>query len=54
MLIFALSEEMVDIIGKSLGKQPYEIVAPVVAELQKQINQQQEKKAAETPEGPSP
>lgn len=41
MLKFELSEQYVAIIGKALGAQPYDAVAPVIAELQKQINEQQ-------------
>src|SRR5512139_1958585 len=38
---FELSEQHVAIIGAALGKAPYDQVAPVIAELQKQINEQQ-------------
>lgn len=41
MLSFTLSAEMVQIIGRALGAQPYDAVASVVLELQKQINEQQ-------------
>ena len=41
MLKFELSEQTVAIIGAALQKAPYEVVAPVIAELQKQINEQQ-------------
>jgi hypothetical protein len=41
MLKFELSEQAVAIIGKALGAQPYDAVAAVIAELQKQINEQQ-------------
>lgn len=40
MLKFELSEQHVAIIGAALGKAPYDTVAPVIAELQKQINAQ--------------
>lgn len=40
MLKFELSNEMVAVIGKALGAQPYDLVAPVIIELQKQINAQ--------------
>ena len=40
-MTFELNEQMVAVIGKALGAQPYELVAPVIAELQKQINAQQ-------------
>lgn len=41
MINLSLSPEMIVIIGKALGAQPYDTVAPVVAEMQKQINAQQ-------------
>ena len=50
MLKFELSAEMVQIIGKALGSQPYDYVAPVIAELQKQINAQQKIEAVEIKE----
>lgn len=42
MLTLKLTPEMVQIIGKALGAQPYDLVAAVLAELQKQINEQQQ------------
>jgi hypothetical protein len=45
MLKFELSQEMVAVIGRALGAQPFDIVAPVVAELQKQITAQQSSSA---------
>lgn len=42
MLKFELSEQHVNVIGAALGKAPYEIAAPVIAELQKQVNAQQQ------------
>lgn len=41
MLTLKLTPQMVHVIGLALGTQPYDTVATVVAELQKQINQQQ-------------
>ncbi len=49
MLVFELNEQMVDVIGKALSEAPYKIAAPVLTELQKQINEQQDKKAADKP-----
>jgi hypothetical protein len=46
MLKFELSQEMVAVIGRALGAQPFDIVAPVVAELQKQITAQQQSSSA--------
>jgi hypothetical protein len=46
MLKFELSEQALAIIGKALGAQPYDAVASVIAELQKQINEQQKSAAA--------
>lgn len=40
---FVLSEQMVLVIGEALANSPYKISAPVIAELQKQINAQQQK-----------
>lgn len=42
MLTLKLTPEMVQVIGKALGAQPYDLVASVIAELQKQINEQQQ------------
>jgi hypothetical protein len=41
MLKFELSQDMVAVIGRALGAQPFDTVAPVIAELQKQITAQQ-------------
>lgn len=41
MITLTLSPDMVQVIGRALGAQPYDSVALVVAELQKQINEQQ-------------
>lgn len=49
MLKFELSNEMVAIIGKALGAQPYDLAAPVLAELQKQITAQQQSATPEKP-----
>lgn len=53
MLKFELTPEMVAVIGRALGAQPYDAVAPIIAELQRQINAQQAKpepiKIEETP-----
>jgi hypothetical protein len=45
---FELSEKAVQAIAGALAKAPYEVAAPVLAELQKQINEQQ-KPPAEQP-----
>lgn len=45
---FELSEQMVAIIGKALGAMPYEMSAPVIAELQKQIDAQQKPNGRQT------
>lgn len=44
MLKFELPEQMVAIIGKALGAQPFDLVKPVIDELQKQITEQQKAK----------
>lgn len=41
MLKLELSNEMIAVIGKALGVQPYDLVASVITELQKQITAQQ-------------
>lgn len=46
MIKLELSEQDVNIVVLSLGEQPYKIVAKVLAELQKQINEQKPKEAA--------
>ncbi len=40
MLKLELSEQMIAVIGQALGQAPYNVAAPVVAEIQKQINAQ--------------
>lgn len=40
MFKLKLSREMVAVIGQALAKAPYETSAPVIAELQKQVNEQ--------------
>lgn len=55
MLKFEISTQMAAIIGNALAKQPYEVVAPVLTELQRQIDAQQRQPeavmtAAEKPE----
>lgn len=41
MIKLELSEQHIAIIGQALGNAPYNVAAPVVAELQRQINEQQ-------------
>lgn len=41
MLKFEFSEQMVAVIGQLLGKAPYELAAPILSEMQKQIDAQQ-------------
>lgn len=40
MLKFELSPQMLSVISQALGNAPYSVAAPVVAELQRQINAQ--------------
>jgi hypothetical protein len=42
MIKFELTEQQTEIIGKALGAQPHDIVRPIIEELQKQINRQQQ------------
>lgn len=51
-----LSEQMLQVIGNALGAAPYNVAAPVVAELQKQVSAQLQpatpaEKSAEGPIG---
>ena len=41
MIKLLLSPEHLAVIGRALGAQPYDAVCAVVAELQRQINEQQ-------------
>lgn len=49
---FSISLDQANIILGALGKAPYEVVAPVIAELQKQAAPQLE--AAQAPVSPTP
>ena len=40
MLKFEFTQQMTQIIGEALGNAPYRIAAPVIAELQRQIDAQ--------------
>ncbi len=40
MLKFELTEEHVAVLGRALDQMPYAVAAPVVAEMQRQINAQ--------------
>jgi hypothetical protein len=52
MLKLELSEQMISVIGKALGAQPFDVVAPVIAELQKQISAQQGQSGEVIPPAP--
>jgi hypothetical protein len=43
MIKLELSEQMVAIVGEALGNVPFKIAAPVIAEIQKQIEAQRPK-----------
>lgn len=43
MITLELSEQMVAVIGEALGNAPYKLSAPIIAEIQKQIEEQQPK-----------
>lgn len=45
MIKLELTTQMVHAIGVALQKMPYEFSAPIIAELQKQISEQQKDKA---------
>lgn len=47
MLKLELSQEMINVIGQALGNAPYNIAAPVIAELHKQLNSQPAEEAKE-------
>lgn len=40
MIKLELSVEMLAVIGQALGQSPYSVAAPVIAEIQKQVNGQ--------------
>lgn len=42
---FELTQDMVNVISSALGEMPFKLAMPVVAEMQKQINDQQAKAA---------
>lgn len=37
-----ITEQQLQILSSALGKLPFEVVAPLISELQKQINDQQD------------
>ncbi len=41
MLKFEFSEQMVAVMGQLIGKAPYEVAAPILQEIQRQIDAQQ-------------
>lgn len=45
MFKFEFSEQMVGIIGEALAAQPFKISAPVIAEMQRQIDAQKKAEA---------
>lgn len=47
MLKLELTEQQVAVIGEALSAAPYRVVAPVIAELQKQIDAQGKGRALE-------
>jgi hypothetical protein len=48
MVKLELSEQMIQVIGEALGNAPFKTSAPVIAELQKQINAQQDEAPAQS------
>ena len=42
MLKFDVTEQMIQVIGRALGQMPHDIARPVIDELQRQINAQQQ------------
>lgn len=46
MYLLTLDERMMQVIVDSLSNAPYRIAAPVLAELQKQVNQQNTEQAS--------
>jgi len=50
MFKFELSEQMLMVIGKALGAQPYDLVVKVVDELQRQVDAQTKNTASVTSE----
>lgn len=41
MIKLELSQQMIQVIADALGNSPYRVAAPVLNEMQKQINEQQ-------------
>jgi hypothetical protein len=54
MVKLELSEQMVAVIGASLGNAPYRDSAPVIAEMQRQIDAQNPNRATNGPAGMPP
>jgi hypothetical protein len=50
MLKLELSEQMLQVIGEALSNAPYRISAPVLAEIQKQLDAQQNRKGLKVPQ----
>ena len=46
-MIFDVTPEEANLIGAALGKQPYEVVAQLLAKLTKQASEQQQAQQAE-------
>jgi hypothetical protein len=49
MFTLTLSAEEITAIGNALAEGPYKVVAPVLAKIQQQINDQQKTPEVETP-----
>lgn len=49
MISIQLTPAQWNIVGASLGKQPYEVVRPVIAEIERQFAVHEAAKAAERP-----
>jgi 16S rRNA A1518/A1519 N6-dimethyltransferase RsmA/KsgA/DIM1 with predicted DNA glycosylase/AP lyase activity len=50
MIKLELTEQMLQIIGDALANAPYRISAPVLMEIQKQIEAQQTRKSIKVPQ----
>lgn len=52
--VIKLKPPALDLIGKGLGKLPFEEVAPLMGELRQQVLEQQQPPAKPQPSGPDP
>ncbi len=49
MATFELNDQQIEIIRRALGAQPYDIVEPVISEMQRQYSEQKETERTSEP-----